>query len=313
DRLWNMRLIGLDAASGVFLWQLGYDGNGYHHTPIIGQDSIVLLPSSSGAAPVIDLYTGRVSNRLELGGSSRNTAKSAWIEDGRLILPNFVMGLREERNHLQAFDLDTGLRVWRVPLSSGPDGDRELAEIFTWEGRHFLYLLPLKIGSDRRRPGLYELNTRLGALATQPVAKLSDESDWIGVGRRRRTVLTSPYLFVLEPQNRADNRYQVRAIHVRFGQRWRSPLPPGFVRMPGSMPIPAVSDTTVALAYKLPADRPGSRRRRTRLLFLDRTSGRQLGSYELPESMWTTTAGVRFSPLGSALIVSGAKLMEYMR
>jgi len=313
DRQGTMSLIGLDAASGVFLWRLNYDGNHFWVVPIIGEEAIVLLPRNSGAAQVFDLFTGRASTSLELGHSSRNTARSAWIEDGRLILPNFVMGLHEKRNHVQAFDLDTGLRAWRVPLSSGPDGNRELSEIFTWEDRHFLYLLPLKTGSDRRSPGLYELNTRLGALATQPLAELSGDSDWIGVASRVRTVLTSPYLFVLEPPDGKDDRYRVRAIHVRFGQRWRSPLPSAFVRMPGSMPMPAVSDTTVALAYKLPADRPGSGKRRTRLLFLDRTSGRQLGSEELPETMWNTTSGVRFSPLGSALIVSGAELMEYMR
>ena len=48
-------------------------------------------------------------------------------------------------------------------------------------------------------------------------------------------------------------------------------------------------------------------------MFLDRAGGRELGVQTLPEPMWSTTAGVRFSPLGDALIVSGAKQMDFMR
>lgn len=313
----TFRLIGFDACSGVLLWEISVLRSKFHARPVLGEGALVLLPTTSGSAQVFDLFTGRATSSFELAFSTSRTANAAWIENGRVILPNFGMGMRPQRNDVQAFDLMTGERGWRVPLAEGPQGDRELTEVFSWDGRHYLYLWPVRPGSQGApRPGIFELNTALGALATRPVAELDEDSEIIGVSVRQRTDLQTPYLFALVLPTRGDDRFWIHAIHVRYGLRWKSPLPREFVRTPGSdMPLPAVSESTVALAYKQPggASRGEAQGRLTELLLLDRSSGRQVERREMSEEMWSTTAGVRFGALGDALFVCGAKKMEILQ
>lgn len=305
------RAHGLDAASGVELWSLDFTEEHFRSRAVIGEGRLVLLPASAGPGRIYDLFTATVTALFEPGiAAAPYTAQAAWIEDGRLILPYFAMGPRPGRNHLQAFDLESGRLAWRVPLSDGPDGDRQLSEVISWDDRHYLVLTPFP-EDDGRRPGLYELNSRLGALASQPVAEFQG-GDLLGVERRSRTVLDSPYLFELVQPRREEERWSIRAIHVRYGRRWSSSLPRAFRSPLPESPMPAVSDTTVAFAFLDLRSRPGSAARQNELYLLDRSSGRALAGRELPTEMRKTTP-IRLVALGDTLFVCGASRTDFMR
>ena len=80
------------------------------------------------------------------------------------------------------------------------------------------------------------------------------------------------------------------------------------------MPLPAVSGSTVALAYKKPTGAPGSIGREASLVFLDRRGGQILATKPMSPDMWRTTEnGLFFSVLDDALIVSGARKLDFMK
>ena len=308
------RLLALDAASGLVLWEVLVSPDQVHRRVLLGSGYAVLLPyRSSGEGRVLDLGTGREVARFPLSHCLFRTAACAWIEDGRVILPYF--GRRkpdvEESNGLLAIDLASGGRSWHVPLADMAGGDWELIEIFGWDGGTTLLLGPVSSKSGLE-PGLFALDTRLGALATSPLAEVPD-ARLIGFGAQRRTELTSPYLFALERPTSRDEPHVVRALHVSYGERWRTRLESGTAINAYDMAAPAVSESTVALTYVQPDPSAGSRGRRPMLLLLDKATGRHRQRLELPQELYATTARLRLLPLGDGLFVCGARLMEWMR
>ncbi|MDA1264161.1 MAG: PQQ-binding-like beta-propeller repeat protein [Planctomycetota bacterium] len=307
------RLAGLDAATGVRLWNIELLEERFAPRPVLGEGYLVLLPRNANPAQIFDLYTGSGLASFDLSFIPHRTRDAAWIEHGRIILPYFLRGQNEETNHVVAHDLATGELAWRVPLTGGPGGPRELSEVLSYDGRHFLNLWPVAERNAPRRPiGIFELHTQLGALATSPIAELPDDAESIGVKPYQHTWLNGPYLFALcLPRRDEEARFTVRAIHLRYGERWRVALPEEFQRTPASdLPEPAVSETTIALAFPLPSRVAHSRKRRGHLMMLDRASGRTLGTIELED-----TSGREFtlSPFGGSLLVSRSREMELMR
>ncbi|HJM56717.1 MAG TPA: PQQ-binding-like beta-propeller repeat protein [Planctomycetota bacterium] len=313
---YNLRLTGLDAASGAKLWSFWFDGDRYHARPVLGEEHLVLLPKSSGTGRIFDLFTGRHVGQFQLTLSTLPTAKAAWIEEGRLILPNFLQVQRPAHNHVLALDLDSGEQAWRVTLSETPAGDMELLRVISHGDEHFLHLSPLDTSArSLQQAGLFELNTSLGALANSPLARLNESDRLVGLELEgTRTVLDVPYVFAMGmPASRHENPY-LRALHLPHGERWSTRLPESMLRATGSMPLPAVSGSTVALAYKKPTGAPGSIGREASLVFLDRRSGRILATKPMSPDMWRTSeSGLFFSVLDDALIVSGARKMDFMR
>jgi hypothetical protein len=70
-----------------------------------------------------------------------------------------------------------------------------------------------------------------------------------------------------------------------------------------AMPLPAISETTLALAYS-ERGRSGAFRPRTTLLLLDRNNGASRAERELPEAMGNAN-GLGLAPLGDALLITG--------
>ncbi len=312
---YDFRLTGLDAASGAKLWSFRFDRDRYHARPVLGEEHLVLLPTSSGTGRIFDLFTGRLGGQFQLSLSTSPTAAAAWIEEGRLILPNFLRGTRPAQNHVLALDLDSGEQAWRVTFSETPSGDMELLRIISHEDEHFLHLSPLDTSArSLQQAGLFELNTSLGALANRPLARLSGRDQLIGLELRSRTVLETPYLFAMRMPDALRSEPRLRALHLPHGERWSTPLPESMLRATGSMPLPAVSGSTVALAYKKPTGAPGSVGREASLVFLDRRSGQILASKPMSPDMWRTTeSGLFLSVLNDALIVSGARKLDFMK
>jgi len=311
----NFRLTGLDAATGAKLWSFRYDGGRYHERPVLGEEHLVLLPASSGTGRIFDLFTGRHSGQFQLNLSTYPTSLAAWIEDGRLILPNFLRGTRPAQNHILALDLDSGEQAWLVTFSGGPSGEMELLGILSHAGQHYVHLSPLDTSArSLQQAGLFELNTSLGALANRPLARLGGQDRLVGLESRTRTVLETPYVFVMRIPDSARREPRLSAVHLPHGERWSTPLPESALDARSTMPLPAVSGSTVALAYKKRTGAPGTQGRGASLLFLDRRSGRIQATKSMSPNIWRSTAsGLHFSVLDDALIISGALKLDFMR
>ncbi len=309
------RLTGLDVASGIELWHFDLLDDRFEHLPVLGEGRLVLLPKTASPAQVFDLYTGSSQASFELDFSPYRTRAAAWIEGGRIVLPYFLRGQDRRTNQILAFDLDSGRLAWRVSLSDLPGGPRELSEMVSYGDRHFLNLWPVPergSSSGEQHIGIFELDTRLGALATRPIAEIPESAEPIGIKPYQHTHLDGPYIFLLcEPQTRSEPRFTVRAIHLEYGERWRTRLPAEFLRTPASdLPRPAVSQEAVALGYPLPSSRVGSRRRAAKILVLDRSSGRTLDTLDLPE---VTGRSFSLAACGDNLLVARSKLLELLR
>lgn len=302
------RLVAYDAATGVWLWNLEFLDDHFDEQCILGEGYLVLLPPQAGVAHVYDLYTASLQSSFELDYCVARTRKAAWIEHGRIILPHFMRSPRPELNHIPAFDLKSGELAWKVPLGGRNVGERNLAEVLSFEGRHFLTLLSPVIGEDTE---IFELDTKLGALATRPVVSVPEAAESVGVRSYGRTVLTSPYLFVLVGPQGEDSGSHVRAVHLRYGERWRVKLPGEYRKTPGSdLPEPVVSETSIALAFPMPSLKEGSRRKRARIMMLDRSAGRVLEEVDFEE---VGTGSLDLIGFGSSILISRYRQLDLLR
>jgi len=302
----------LDAATGTPLWSRTIDASRIHSRPVVGAGMIVLLPLHPGEARVLDLFSGHETVRLDLPSCGYRTATNAWLQDGRLCLPYFSHDpKRGESPGIRAWDLATGELAWHVQVRGIAGREWDLKEIFAHEGETTLLLSPLKADASAA-PGLYPLNVALGAIATRPVAEVPD-GRILGTSTARY-VLDAPYVFSLEGAGGPEGAYSVRAIHLRFGERWRAPLSDGkFSLQASEMPLPVVSDSTVAIVYVEPDGTAGSRQRRPRLLLLDRQSGARKAVLDLSHTLFSPTATLQLDALGPDLFVCGARMMLWLR
>jgi hypothetical protein len=299
--------VGLDMASGTELWRLRLDGRAFHTTnPICGDGYVVFMPQNhTEHAEVRDLFTGRAVAEFGIPKVFNLTAMSSWIERDRLIVPRFLGSTRPDLNHISAIELETGRELWRHEFSRG--SRHELEQIIQEGGHTYLVLRPAR-SLDNRMGGIYELNTRSGAISSSPLAQLSENDRLIGMPSAR-TELDHPFVFVLaEPQT--NNKYSVQAIHLPYGPRWRATLPVSEDDLQtGRMPLPAVSDSTVTIAWL--ALKSNSRNAHWELTFMDRANGRSKDSRMLSDS--SRVKRLYLSPLGDALVLCGTQRMEVLR
>ena len=302
----------LDAASGTRLWSRTIDTSRTHLRPVVGSGVIVILPQHPGEAVVLDLFSGHETARLELPSCGYRTASNTWLQDGRVCLPYFIPDKnRNESPGIRAYDLSTGELAWHVQVRGIAGREWDLKEIFAHEGETTLLLSPLDAEASAT-PGLYPLNVALGALATRPVAEVPN-GRILGASTARYE-LDSPYVFSLEGNGGPEGGYTVRAIHLRFGERWRAPLSDGkFSLQASDMPLPVVSDSTVAIVYVEPDGTAGSRQRRPRMVLLDRQSGVRQAVLDLSHTLFSPTATLQLDALGPDLFVCGARMMLWLR
>ena len=123
------RLIGLDAVSGIELWRLNFDtGLKYWLYPILGEGRMVLIPrgQTRDYAQVFDLFTGRLATSFRTGPHSLYNVRAAWIQEERVVLPQFRRSTRPPLNYVEAFDLEDGDDAWRIEFNDFRGGRREL-------------------------------------------------------------------------------------------------------------------------------------------------------------------------------------------
>jgi hypothetical protein len=123
--------------------------------------------------------------------------------------------------------------------------------------------------------------------------------------------LAPPEVFVCSPVH-GEEATRLRQVHLAYGEGWSHVL--GLARefIPaGMLPLPAVSEATVAFCfteYKV----NNQSRPETRLLFLDRRTGQTRDKRTLMEDLGQHD-DVELRPAGDVLIVSGDKRMEILR
>ena len=276
-------LVALEPRSGMALWERPVPSGLWAHRPVLGPEHLVLLPSDWAQTPavVLDPFTGSRTRIFRLPAHVNEAdAAGAWIESGRLFLPAFPKSSSPgERDCLTAWELDTGVRAWRVPC----EVDLEFDSIVRSGDQ--LYLAYLATG--KANGALVEVNPRIGA--ARRIAGIELDADDVLVGVRRHSVSESEsgMLFVRTPS--ADGQSTELVAHqLPFGRKWahRLPVQPAALYNSGPMPMPLVLASGVVVAYtETPRVRGQVSVPRTIFLLLDRESGAARDTMQLPAEL----------------------------
>lgn len=264
------RVQALDAHAGTRLWNVTVPKAGGGR-PTCGDGKAVFLWSPFGGslrATTVDLFLGRVTGSTEFDDEVGSKAEDhAWIEDGLLVLPSFLAGSSPSSNRIVAYDLERQRRAWVVEL----DDKEELHSIARVAGETYLYLRPGRSEADTGG-SLVELKVATGA--TRLVWSLRPGEEPMGLPRSARCELSGPYVFLLG-RFPGSTTTPITAVRLPYGKHWVHPLPVSYEEFFQTLvPLPVLSDSTVALAYST-VDRRDAFERDTHLLLLDRASGRQ--------------------------------------
>ncbi len=252
-------VVALDAHSGAELWRDTQMESGVQRMPIVSGDHVVFLPTAQRRQVTVrDLFTGAHGRRFDLETPLSTAAdQDAWIEGDTLIVPWFMELRSPEHNHILAYDLRSGSRSWRVPFdepSSRPAGKSEtptrryLQAVLQQEGRTWL-LLQSTVGGQSEK-ALYALDTRIGALTPLPGRRMGGEDMLMGLARSGRIEMPAGPILVISPKARSPREALLHCIDLDRGELWSQSLGLDFDEIvSGIVPLPALSDTTVAVAY----------------------------------------------------------------
>jgi outer membrane protein assembly factor BamB len=332
----------LDAHSGIELWRTPLLDPDLVPTPLATPRRIVLLPAQMHReGRVLDLFTGRETATFTFDTPARGPATDeAWIEGDRLIVPWFENSRDPDGNHVLAFDLATGNRLWRVAfgdedgsrrtIPGGPAGterradSRELVAVLQRPGRTWLLVRSLPQPGERFAAGgpaaamtMVELSTRIGALSPLPNVRVGPTDSVLGLPRAGRLALSSTIVFLLGHKE-GSNEARLRAVDLERGELWTTVLLPSFedlvqARVPGtSLPQPALSDSAVVVAYSLDPKQGVSSARESAVECLDRANGRRISYFSLSAAMGRCDS-LKLYPFGSALLVQGEHGLEVLR
>ncbi|MCE9595282.1 MAG: PQQ-like beta-propeller repeat protein, partial [Planctomycetes bacterium] len=310
DRTRGYTLHAVSIELGQELWtrELGLDVT---LPPLVGEGRVVVLPRGRGvrSAQVFDLFVGTQTASFELDADTwENDGRSAWIEQGKVLLPAFRRNARSTNEMLRAFDLESGVKRWTVPVESG----RELQTVIRAAGRTYLVLAADATAGRLQSGGILELDTGLGALRAIQNAKLGPGDLLIGVPRLAVVELDTPFVFV-RGEAPGVREAVLRAIHLPYGERWSTRLSvPIEAFYNGAMPRPVVSQSTVALVYgEHTRTRDGEATDRTSLVLFDRASGQRRDLRTLDRALGRSDS-LELGGLGSALFVAGSGGMDVL-
>ncbi|MCA9000687.1 MAG: PQQ-binding-like beta-propeller repeat protein, partial [Planctomycetes bacterium] len=233
--------VALEASTGTELWRRRVRSSAYHMRTLLGSGYQVLISTGTHPSQVFDLFSGSPGPAVETERLSSTTVTASWIEEGKWILPTFARLAVPSSNHIEAYDLKTGAREWRVPFGPG----RELWRVLQQGGETFLELYNSPAEAPRFM-AVHTLDVARGRLAERPNFGLPEGGLLIGLPKRARTELESPWVFarITLPTGNA-----LRALHLKQGKRWERPISSGrYMVRPESLPLPIVSEEAVAVA-----------------------------------------------------------------
>lgn len=301
----------LDAHSGIELWQLRIsETEGHSKVPLVGSGRVVFVPEITQRKIVVrDLYTGTRTTEFELPQPpERNAHLQMWIEDGLLIQPHFFKATKPNENLIVAYDLETGRERWSENFDE--EGRRELTTVLEYDGEHYLVLRPRSRSAEQDVPGqILHLHAGFGALQPVGNVRLGKRDIPIEVPVKRTYRLPSPYVF-FRTSSEDELKTRVRAIHLPHGERWVHSLPVAETDLYSRMTLPALSDSTVVLAYN---EWPGNKTSPgvTIMTFIDRASGLSREVRDLPNA-FPRANQMQFVTLGDALILVGGSRMDVL-
>jgi outer membrane protein assembly factor BamB len=308
----------LDAHAGVELWREGMLENTVQAAPLLSSNQVVFPPVSGGKQFVVcDLFTGRRALQFEIDlPAAASVDQDAWIEGGRLIVPWFDDNRSSARNQILALDLANGRTQWRLGFSSVSGDSRALSGILQHGAKTYLLVAPATDAQPGASPrAILELSTAIGAASPLANIRIGPEDRILGLPRERasRVHLATSWFFVLSGRSGARDA-RLRAVDLESGEQWTHGLDLSIdeiaTRTPA--PLPALSDSTVAIAYTL-ATQSGTRNIGvTQLSFFDRATGSLRDRLDLDKRLGASD-NLLLVPLESALIVKGQRLMEFRR
>jgi hypothetical protein len=171
------------------------------------------------------------------------------------------------------------------------------------------------VGAREAAATVVELSTRLGAVSPLPNVRIGATDRILGLSRPGRLGLATPGLYLLANKE-GSKEARIRSVDLDRGEVWSSPLLPtieeliraraGFT----SLPQPAVSDTSVVIAYSL--DRQAVSSTQSGVECFDRANGRRASHFTLSKAMGRCDF-LRFFPLGSVLLLQGENGMEVLK
>lgn len=311
------RLVAYDTAGGALLWELALLEGGVQRAPLVSDRRVVILPAQAGQTrgSVRDLFTGRLVSRFELPTAAvGGIDQEAWTERGLVIVPWFDEMRLPERNHVVAFDLESGALAWRLPFDLS---QKRMLTGIVQQGDHAW----LRIGSQPLpedglpSPVLVELSVGIGAATPLDMVRLGGEDVVIGLPRDTRVRLPEGPLLVLSPRGSnagSPREARLRAIDPTRGELWVQGLGLSFDDLRnGGTPQAAWSDSTVVVSLPL---YDGSKRpadMRTIVHVYDRDTGvfRETRKVERTEKADTP----QFHAFGEVLLLRRPRNLEILR
>ncbi len=293
--LTDTNIAAFDAIAGVPLWQLSF-GESNWKGPLAGEGRLVFLKPQHAKherAVIVDPIRGQVLLELDLGNVQARLQDACWIASGNLIVPDFG---RHSPAEICAYDLRTGKKSWTISFSDG----ETFHSIATHNDEDYLITTPAELGGTSRA-AVYRLDTQFGTI--RPVERLRAGEEPMGIDREQRVELPAPYLFVYMTDPAKDG-IPVRAIHLPFNAVWKFTLPLSKRESRTNiMPMPAVSENCVAIAYSV-KNRTGLGRKQTSLVFLDKRAGKKLDTLDLNDQ-FNYAKRLELRGLGETLFVIG--------
>jgi outer membrane protein assembly factor BamB len=293
------RVLALDALLGLLLWERTLEADDNWTGPVAGDGHVVFFSQLHKLPPralVLDLFRGRVTADVRLSGydSKPPLARSAWIEEQRLIAPAF--GLRP--GQLSAFELQGGQRAWTIEFGR----DEELHAVAHAQGRAYPITLATALGPAAGNGGVYELDARTGTV--RKVVPLKPGERIMGFGAQLSVELPAPYLFTYAHSEK-EHSVPIRALHLPYGVKWTWALPigPQETYDGRTMPMPAVSADCVAIAYQVrrTGGVPGSE---STVVLVDKHAGKKVDTLVLGPA-FASSNRLELRGLGAALFVLG--------
>lgn len=305
-------LVALDTASGVELWRRMIPPGA---RPVVGSGRLVLALEGGDHAEVIDLFLGGRSRTLDARARGNVPGGEGWISDGLYVLPQFLRDNDPLHNHIEAFDLDSGARVWRIDLEAHRGAPHTLQTVFEHRSSdgETRRLCVLRNSDDRSTMRtVHVLNERLGALDRGALTELRNRSQFVDQPGRSVMFgvvkLESPLVFIQTPDDATRGPGSLRAVDVRLGSLWEIVLPP--TRSPDEQQrlfAPTVAQSVVVVpTLSISRGRNGAETV-WELTFLDRRTGDTLERRPMPYARWVQAVGV-----GSTLFLVGDARLDRM-
>jgi outer membrane protein assembly factor BamB len=314
-------VVGLDAHSGAQLWRTGPMDASVQRMPLLSSAHVAFVPQSGQKAVVVhDLFTGARTLRFELDTTVSATAEQdAWIEGDRLIVPGLNEVRFPDRNRVVAFDLRSGARLWRVPFDEPSGGGRSASPVkrslqgVLQQGGRTWFLLQAINEQGAAEKSLYAFDTRIGALTPLHAIRMGGSDGVLGMPRASRVEMPVGPIMVLSPRvGRGQiGEARLRCIDLDRGELWAQALGFDFDELvPGVLPMPALSDTAVAVSCAITERERKLPGVSAFILFFDVKSGLSGGKRDLPRMEKDIP---QLFPLGDTLLVRTKSSLEILK